>query len=157
VDASGNRRVFPNNTATYTLTAVGPGGRATRSATVTVSAPAPAPPPPTAAKPSIDDRMQRDGLAEPGLHRRVEFPRVGRVATHAPHDMDHHERGHRESVKRDGEDVYLWHGIDSVSIAGIRADRRMEFSGNASTMQQHPAARAALLDTAAAMSRMVRP
>ena len=40
VDASGNRRVFPNNTATYTLTANGPGGRATRSATVTVSAPA---------------------------------------------------------------------------------------------------------------------
>jgi peptidoglycan-associated lipoprotein len=60
VDASGNRRVFPNNTATYTLTANGPGGRATRSATVTVSAPPPAPPPPVAAKLSIDDRLQRE-------------------------------------------------------------------------------------------------
>ena len=60
VDASGNRRVFPNNTATYTLTANGPGGRATRSATVTVSAPAPAPPAPAPKTASIDDRMQRE-------------------------------------------------------------------------------------------------
>src|SRR5215471_15241032 len=30
VDASGNRRVFPNNTTTYTLTANGPGGTSTR-------------------------------------------------------------------------------------------------------------------------------
>src|SRR5579862_5385807 len=60
VDASGNRRVFPNNTATYTLTANGPGGRATRSATVTVNAPAPPPPAPTQQAASIDDRLQRE-------------------------------------------------------------------------------------------------
>jgi peptidoglycan-associated lipoprotein len=60
VDASGNRRVFPNNTATYTLTANGPGGRATRSATVTVSAPAPAPPAAPVKTASIDDRLQRE-------------------------------------------------------------------------------------------------
>ena len=60
VDASGNRRVFPNNTATYTLTANGPGGRATRSATVTVSAPPPPPPPAAKVVVSIDDRLQRE-------------------------------------------------------------------------------------------------
>jgi peptidoglycan-associated lipoprotein len=60
VDATGNRRVFPNNTVTYTLTANGPGGRATRSATVTVSAPAPAPPPPAVKTVSIEDRLQRE-------------------------------------------------------------------------------------------------
>ncbi len=46
VPANGTRQVFPSNTTTYTLTARGPGGMATRSATVTVSAPAPPPPPP---------------------------------------------------------------------------------------------------------------
>jgi len=60
VDANGNRRVFPNNSATYTLTANGPGGRSTRSATVTVNAPAPPPPAPTQQAASIDDRLQRE-------------------------------------------------------------------------------------------------
>jgi len=59
VDASGNRRVFPNNTTTYTLTANGPGGNTTRQATVTVNAPPPPPPPPpTAVKVTIEERLR---------------------------------------------------------------------------------------------------
>jgi len=48
VQANGSRQVFPSNTATYTLTARGPGGNDTRSVTVEVSAPPPPPPPPPA-------------------------------------------------------------------------------------------------------------
>src|ERR1044072_999802 len=43
VQNSGNRRVFPTDSTTYTLTATTPGGSTTGSATVTVTA---APPPP---------------------------------------------------------------------------------------------------------------
>ena len=46
VDATGNRQVFPGNTATYTLTAIGPGGTTTATASVNVTSPV-APPPPT--------------------------------------------------------------------------------------------------------------
>jgi len=52
IAANGNRQVFPSNTATYTLTARGPGGADTRSVTVEVSAP-PAPPPPAPPPPSV--------------------------------------------------------------------------------------------------------
>src|SRR5215471_13905886 len=47
VQNSGNRRVFPSDSTTYTLTATGPGGSTTASATVSVSSPPPPPPPPT--------------------------------------------------------------------------------------------------------------
>jgi peptidoglycan-associated lipoprotein len=43
----GNRRVFPSNSTTYTLTATGPGGSVTASALVSVNSPAPPPPPTT--------------------------------------------------------------------------------------------------------------
>src|SRR5579883_1603009 len=47
VQNTGNRRVFPNESTTYTLTAQGPGGSTTSSVTVSVtSAPPPPPPPP---------------------------------------------------------------------------------------------------------------
>jgi peptidoglycan-associated lipoprotein len=47
VQNTGNRRVFPSESTTYTLTATGPGGTTTASATVNVGSPPP-PPPPTA-------------------------------------------------------------------------------------------------------------
>jgi peptidoglycan-associated lipoprotein len=47
VQNTGNRRVFPSDSTTYTLTATGPGGSTTASATVTVGAPPPPPPPET--------------------------------------------------------------------------------------------------------------
>jgi peptidoglycan-associated lipoprotein len=48
VQGTGNRRVFPDNSTTYTLTASGPGGSNTARTTVNVTAtPPPAPPPPT--------------------------------------------------------------------------------------------------------------
>jgi peptidoglycan-associated lipoprotein len=47
VQNTGNRRVFPSDSTTYTLTATGPGGSVTGSATVSVSAPPPPPPPET--------------------------------------------------------------------------------------------------------------
>jgi peptidoglycan-associated lipoprotein len=58
VQNSGNRRVFPTDSTTYTLTATGPGGSTTASATVSVTAPPP-PPPPTETKPSVtmDQRL----------------------------------------------------------------------------------------------------
>jgi peptidoglycan-associated lipoprotein len=46
VQNTGNRRVFPSESTTYTLTATGPGGTTTASATVSVMSPAPPPPPP---------------------------------------------------------------------------------------------------------------
>ncbi len=47
VQNTGNRRVFPSESTTYTLTATGPGGSTTASATVSVTSPPPPPPPPT--------------------------------------------------------------------------------------------------------------
>jgi peptidoglycan-associated lipoprotein len=46
VQNTGNRRVTPDNSTTYTLTASGAGGTSTASATVNVSSPPPPPPPP---------------------------------------------------------------------------------------------------------------
>lgn len=46
VQNTGNRRVFPNDTTTYNLTATGPGGSVSGSVTVTVTGPPPPPPPP---------------------------------------------------------------------------------------------------------------
>jgi peptidoglycan-associated lipoprotein len=46
VQATGNRRVTPSDSTTYTLTAMGPGGTTTARATVNVAAPPPPPPPP---------------------------------------------------------------------------------------------------------------
>lgn len=46
VQNTGNRRVFPSEATTYTLTATGPGGSTTASATVNVTSPPPPPPPP---------------------------------------------------------------------------------------------------------------
>jgi len=58
VSASGDRRVFPNDTTTYTLTAKGPGGTDSRSVSVRVTAPPPPPPPPPAPpKKSLSERV----------------------------------------------------------------------------------------------------
>jgi peptidoglycan-associated lipoprotein len=46
VQNTGNRRVFPSESTTYTLTAIGAGGSTTASATVNVTSPPPPPPPP---------------------------------------------------------------------------------------------------------------
>jgi peptidoglycan-associated lipoprotein len=48
VQNTGNRRVFPSEPTTYTLTATGAGGSTTASATVNVTSPPPPPPPPPA-------------------------------------------------------------------------------------------------------------
>ena len=50
VQNTGNRRVFPSDSTTYTLTATGPGGTTTASATVSVTSPPPPPPPPPPAE-----------------------------------------------------------------------------------------------------------
>jgi peptidoglycan-associated lipoprotein len=47
VQNAGNRRVFPTDSTTYTLTATGPGGNTTASATVAVTSTPPPPPPPS--------------------------------------------------------------------------------------------------------------
>lgn len=47
VQNTGNRRVFPSDSTTYTLTAMGPGGSTVSSAVVSVTSPTPPPPPPT--------------------------------------------------------------------------------------------------------------
>ena len=58
---TGNRRVFPSDSTTYTLTATGPGGSITASATVTVTAPPPPPPPPVERpKVSFEQRITTD-------------------------------------------------------------------------------------------------
>ena len=58
VQNTGNRRVFPSDSTTYTLTATGPGGSTTASATVSVTSPPPPPPPPPAVVPvPLPDRL----------------------------------------------------------------------------------------------------
>jgi len=61
VQNTGNRRVFPTDSTTYTLTASGPGGSTTASATVSVTAP-PAPPPPPPSKPTttVEQRLNTE-------------------------------------------------------------------------------------------------
>jgi peptidoglycan-associated lipoprotein len=51
VQNTGNRRVFPQDSTTYTLTATGGGGTSTATVTVTVTSPPPPPPPPPAETP----------------------------------------------------------------------------------------------------------
>jgi peptidoglycan-associated lipoprotein len=63
VQNTGNRRVFPSQPTTYTLTATGPGGSTTASASVTVTEPV-EPPPPTIQPPpggggTLDTRIGR--------------------------------------------------------------------------------------------------
>jgi len=62
VQANGNRRVFPNDSTTYTLTASGPGGNTTSSVTVSVTTPPPPPPPPPPAenKGTVESRLSSD-------------------------------------------------------------------------------------------------
>ena len=61
VQANGNRRVFPSDSTTYTLTASSGGGSVTASATVNVTAPPPPPPPaPPPPKASLDERLTSD-------------------------------------------------------------------------------------------------
>jgi peptidoglycan-associated lipoprotein len=62
VQGTGNRRVSPSDSTTYTLTASGPGGNTTSSVTVTVTSPPPPPPPPSAPPParSITDILNSD-------------------------------------------------------------------------------------------------
>lgn len=60
VQATGNTRVFPTDSSTYTLTAMGPGGTRTATATVTVTEPPPPPPPPPPPAPTVtlEDRLK---------------------------------------------------------------------------------------------------
>src|SRR5439155_3456142 len=61
VQNTGNRRVFPSDSTTYTLTATGGGGNITASTTVTVTTPPPPPPPPTTATTAtIEQRLSSD-------------------------------------------------------------------------------------------------
>jgi peptidoglycan-associated lipoprotein len=61
VQNTGNRRVFPSDSTTYTLTASGPGGNTTASVTVDVTAPPPPPPPPAPAPTAtLEQRLSSD-------------------------------------------------------------------------------------------------
>ena len=62
VQATGNSRVSPDSSTTYTLTATGPGGAQTASATVSVVTPPPPPPPPPPAAPqaTMEQRIHSD-------------------------------------------------------------------------------------------------
>jgi len=62
VQNTGNRRVFPSDSTTYTLTATGPGGNTTASATVSVTSPPPPPPPPPppAVTVTLEQRVNSD-------------------------------------------------------------------------------------------------
>jgi peptidoglycan-associated lipoprotein len=62
VQATGNSRVSPDSSTTYTLTATGPGGAQTASTTVSVVTPPPPPPPPPPAAPqaTMEQRIHSD-------------------------------------------------------------------------------------------------
>jgi peptidoglycan-associated lipoprotein len=60
VQSNGNRQVFPGNTTSYRLTAIGPGGNASASATVNVSFPSAPPPAPPADKKPFTSRVETE-------------------------------------------------------------------------------------------------
>src|ERR1039457_4063822 len=63
VQATGNSRVSPTSSTTYTLTATGPGGAQTASTTVSVVTPPPPPPPPpppAAPQATMEQRIHSD-------------------------------------------------------------------------------------------------
>ncbi len=62
VTATGNQRVFPTGSTTYTLTATGPGGTTTATTTVDVTEPPPPPAPPRQPPPSVslETRLSTD-------------------------------------------------------------------------------------------------
>jgi len=61
VQNTGNRRVFPKESTTYTLTVTGPGGTSTGRATVEVTTPPPPPPAPAPApKATLEQRLSQD-------------------------------------------------------------------------------------------------
>src|ERR1039457_4484118 len=62
VQATGNSRVSPSSSTTYTLTATGPGGTQTASTTVSVVTPPPPPPsaPPPAPQATMEQRIHSD-------------------------------------------------------------------------------------------------
>jgi peptidoglycan-associated lipoprotein len=62
VPASGNRRITPAETTSYTLTATGPGGETTATATITITSPPPPPPPVTnnSSRGTLESRVQTD-------------------------------------------------------------------------------------------------
>jgi peptidoglycan-associated lipoprotein len=63
VPATGNRRITPSDTTSYTLTATGAGGETTATATVTVTGPPPPPPPPSntnTPRGTLESRVQSD-------------------------------------------------------------------------------------------------
>src|SRR5262249_4158408 len=62
VQNAGNRRVTPDSSTTYTLTAAGPGGTSTGQATVSVASapPPPPPPPPATGGRTLDQRLTSD-------------------------------------------------------------------------------------------------
>jgi peptidoglycan-associated lipoprotein len=62
VEASGNRTVSPSSSATYKVTASGPGGTAVAEARVTVTEPPPAPPPPS--RPVTDSEFFASNVAD---------------------------------------------------------------------------------------------
>lgn len=96
VQNTGNRRVFPNESTTYTLTATGPGGNTTASVTVSVTTPPPPPPPP----------------AETGTRGTVES-RLGSEVQDAYFDYD------KSDVRGDARDVLT---KDAAAIKSILAD-----------------------------------
>jgi peptidoglycan-associated lipoprotein len=57
VQPTGNRRVFPGASTTYTLTATGPGGTKTATATVNVTEPPPPPPPAVVVKQTFEQML----------------------------------------------------------------------------------------------------
>lgn len=61
VQNTGNRRVSPDSSTTYSLTATGPGGSVDASATVSVTQPPPPPPPPPVTpKATFDERLSSE-------------------------------------------------------------------------------------------------
>jgi len=61
VNAEGTRSVTPNDSVTYTITAMGPGGSATASARITVNVPPPPPAPVAAAPtPTMEELFMRE-------------------------------------------------------------------------------------------------
>ena len=73
VQNSGNRRVQPNDSVTYTLTATGPGGTNTASAAITVAnqppPPPPPPPPPTITATAQPSEVRAGQSVDPELER----------------------------------------------------------------------------------------
>ena len=102
VDTAGSRTVTPNQTTTYTLTAIGKGGTVNSTATVTVVQPPPPPPPPTLKTLKVGEKLAYKINFAAGSAKidKADYPKLDEIASELLErpDMVVEISGHTDNV-----------------------------------------------------------